>query len=153
MLKNKLKSFTLSEMMVVLVITVIVVGLTFSVLNLIQKQMWIVERNFEEGTQANLLRQSLWIDFSRFPELNYNSELDILEAATPLESVSYKFDEKWIIKEQDTFFLQLKQKTFYFDGKLKTSGAIDAVELNFLQDKKENTIMVFQRNTASEYMR
>ncbi|MEM9650388.1 MAG: prepilin-type N-terminal cleavage/methylation domain-containing protein, partial [Bacteroidota bacterium] len=60
---KKLRAFTLSEMLVVLLLTVIVVGLAFSVLNLVQRQMSGIESNYARNTAFDQLKQSLWVDF------------------------------------------------------------------------------------------
>ncbi|MBQ52974.1 MAG: hypothetical protein CMF35_15035, partial [Leeuwenhoekiella sp.] len=44
--KTKLKAFTLSEMLVVLAITAIVVSLAFVILNLVTKQIQLISTNY-----------------------------------------------------------------------------------------------------------
>lgn len=43
-MNNKVKSFTLSELLVVMIITAIVVGMAFSVLRLVQKQIHTIQK-------------------------------------------------------------------------------------------------------------
>ena len=53
-LKRKIKAFTLSEIIVVMLLTIIVIGLAFSVLTLIKKQMLLMENNFSKKTKEIL---------------------------------------------------------------------------------------------------
>tara|TARA_R110002094_G_scaffold202065_1_gene173391 strand:+ start:295 stop:504 length:210 start_codon:yes stop_codon:yes gene_type:complete len=64
-LKNnfKIKAFTLSEMVVVTILTSIIVGIAFSVLSLVQRHMYSIKQNFNNNTELSKLEQALWIDF------------------------------------------------------------------------------------------
>ena len=61
-MNKKLNSFTLSEMLVVLVITAIVVGLAFSVLSLVRKQVYRLQNDTDKRVQYDLLKNKLFID-------------------------------------------------------------------------------------------
>ena len=52
---SKVQAFTLSEMIVVLIITSIVIGMAFSVLRLVQKHMGGIQDNFNRSTELNRL--------------------------------------------------------------------------------------------------
>ena len=47
--KHKIKAFTLSELIVVMVLTLVVAGMAFSVLQLVQKHMYAIKGNFENS--------------------------------------------------------------------------------------------------------
>jgi len=66
---SKIKAFTLNEMLVVLLITAIVVGMSFAVLSLVQQQMHGIDGNYKKNTAFNLLKQSLWFDVISFDRL------------------------------------------------------------------------------------
>ncbi|WP_299517042.1 prepilin-type N-terminal cleavage/methylation domain-containing protein, partial [uncultured Flavobacterium sp.] len=61
---KKVKSFTLSELIVVMIITVIVVGIAFSVLLLVKKQIKGIEKNYQKTTQLALFEEKFWRDFN-----------------------------------------------------------------------------------------
>jgi len=63
---NKIQAFTLSEIIVVLILTTIIVGLAFSVLTLVQKHMRSIQSNFYNTTELKKLETSLWLDFNRY---------------------------------------------------------------------------------------
>ena len=104
---SKIKAFTLNEMLVVLLITAIIVGMAFSVLSLVQRQMHGIEGNYERNTELNLLRQSLWIDFNSFEGIWYESKTNELLFVNELKEVKYQLFEDFIIKDTDTFQVQI----------------------------------------------
>ena len=150
---KKIKAFTLSEMIVVLLITTIVVGMAFVVLNLVQKQMHGIQGNYEINTRLNLLRQSLWTDFNRFENIRYNAEQSTLVLSNELGHSTYIFEEDLIIKEQDTFEIKREYLKFYFEKREQSSGIIDAIDLRTTKEFGDQEIFVFKRNSANIYLK
>lgn len=149
---SKLKAFTLSEMIVVLLLTLIVVGLAFSVLGLVQRQMGGMQKNYENNTEANLLQQALWVDFATYPSIFYTEESNTLRFESELSNKEYIFEKEWIIQEQDTFKLILTSKEFYLDGEKYSSGQLDALRLESSKELGSQLIFVHAENAADEYM-
>jgi len=155
MLKNKytrLKAFTLSEMIVVLMITLIVVGLAFAVLNLVQKQMGGIANNYEKRTEMNLLRQALWIDFNSYSSFLYDGRTNSLLCENEIGSIKYAFEDEFILREKDTFHIKLNDKLFFNGGLEKASGQIDALELSSQEEGNTKSIFIYHKNAAEKYM-
>ncbi len=151
-MKRKIHGFTLSEMMVVLVITVIVVGLAFSVLRLVQRQMGAIGTNYENTTELNLLRQALWIDFNTYPYLYYDNNTQVLRCENDIDFKEYTFAKEWVIREKDTFNLPLKTPLLFVDGNEVSGGSVDALQLITSKELGEKTIFIHQQNAVDEYM-
>jgi len=150
--KSKIQAFTLSEMIVVLTLTSIVVGLAFSVLSLVQKHMYGIQENFNRNTELNKLEQSLWLDFNRYPKIIYDGTQDELSFISELDSVTYKFKEHYIIKKLDTFPIKLERKTQYFDGEVTLKGKIDAIKLEASKTFQNQNLFVYKQNDATLFM-
>ena len=148
---RKIKAFTLSEMLVVLLITTIVAGMAFSVLTLVQRQMQGIANNYESNTELNLLRQALWIDFNRCNQAFYKAPGELL-LVNALESKVYRFEKELVIRDKDTFYTAVAQKQFYFANTKVTQGEVDGLDLNISGGQGEQRIFVFKRNTASNFM-
>ncbi len=149
---KRIRSFTISEMIVVLLITTIVVGMAFSILALVQKQMAGISTNYEKSTQLNLARQAFWIDFNTYNSIYYNDKTNSLICSNELTAINYIFDEEWILRNNDTIPVSIASKVFYFDGVKTLSGPIDAMEL-FTKEKGEaKKVFVYKTNTASTYI-
>ena len=139
-------------MMVVLVITLIVVGLAFSILNLVQRQMGGIAHNYEKRTSTNLLRQALWIDFNTYSDISFDAQSQILNCSNALGAVQYLFQEARIIREKDTFDFEVNTKNFYFDGQEFPSGNLDALRLIIGPKGATKTVFVYKENAAAKYL-
>ncbi|TRW21071.1 hypothetical protein FMM05_20635 [Flavobacterium zepuense] len=124
----KLKSFTLSEMLVVMIITAIVVGMAFSVLSLVQKQVYIIKRNFDKTTELSLLEQRLWQDFNSHNTLNYQNQK--LVALSDTDTITYSFSESFVLRNTDTIYAKLQIEKLLFNGREVKSGYTDAIGIS-----------------------
>ncbi|WP_406755908.1 PulJ/GspJ family protein, partial [Tenacibaculum maritimum] len=70
---KKIKAFTLSEMLVVLVISSILISLTFLILSMVQQQVEIIQGNLKRKQQVQFLERVLWKDFNEYSVV-YNQE-------------------------------------------------------------------------------
>lgn len=150
--KSKIQSFTLSEIIVVLILTSIVIGLAFSVLTLVQKHMFTIQNNFSNNTELNKLEQSLWLDFNRYSKINYDAVENELRFSTGIDSVTYKFNKNNIVKDLDTFPIQLENKVLFFDGNTITKGNIDAIKLETLKVFQNQYLFIYKQNDATIFM-
>ena len=150
--KSNIKAFTLSEMVVVLILTSIIVGLAFSVLSLVQSHMVGIQRNFNNTIELNKLEQSLALDFNRVSNIEYNPLEDVLTCTNEMDSIRYRFQETAIIKDMDTFHVQLQGKAFFFDGNQVKTGVIDAIKLETSKAMQGQHLFIFKKNDATQFM-
>ena len=148
----KIKAFTLSEMLVVLLLTSIVVGLAFSVLSLVHQQMRGIEGNYERNTEFNLLRQSLWVDFNQYDGIWYDVKKDELVFANGSEEKVYGFHKDYITQQQDTFYIEITKREFFFNGMKQASGEIDALDFTLSKKNGSQELFVFKRNAATSHL-
>lgn len=149
---TKIPAFLLQEMMVVLAITAIVVGMAFSVLDLVQKQMSTIDTIYEVKLDANKLRQSLWTDFNRYSYIHFDQKKEILFLSNALEEKWYAFQDSQIVTERDTFYIRLDQRAFYFVNNARNSGEVDAIELKTSKETGHQQIFVFKENSPATYV-
>lgn len=149
---GRIKAFALQEMIVVLLITTIVVGMAFSVLNLVQKQMGSIEDIYEVKLEANKLRQSLWIDFNRYSYINYDIKKEELHMANAMETKYYAFTDSTIVTARDTFAIKLKDRAFYFKNENVEVGELDALELVTNKESGNQQIFVYKQNASATYL-
>ncbi len=139
-------------MIIVLILTSIVVGMAFSVLTLVQKHMYSIQQNFNKTAELNKLQVALNLDFNRYSKVNYNDLENELKFLSPIDSINYQFYDEMIIKETDTFNVQLENKNFYFDGENISKGKIDAIKLVTSKDSRNQVLFIYKKNDASNYM-
>ncbi len=70
---SKVQGFTLQEMVITMIISTIVIGLAFSVLTMVQRHMWSIQKNFELNTEYNRLEQALWIDINTSTSISFKA--------------------------------------------------------------------------------
>lgn len=152
-IKNqKVAAFSLQEMMVVLAITSIVVGMAFSVLNLVQNQMNSISGIYETKLEANKLRQSFWIDFNRYSYVYFDQKKEVIFFSNALGEKWYSLRDNHIITERDTFDIQLDKRAFYFNNEMRNTGEIDAIELKTSKETGYQQIFVFKENAPATYV-
>ncbi|GAB1856647.1 prepilin-type N-terminal cleavage/methylation domain-containing protein [Flavobacteriaceae bacterium MHTCC 0001] len=149
---KRIKAFTLSEMIIVLIITSIVVGLAFSTLRLVQKHMQQIQQNFITKSNLNTLEESLWLDFNTYSEIRFDDNKDELKLKTALDSVNYIFTKDKVIRNTDTLSIKIEEKTFFFNGEKVYKGQIDAVKLVASKTAKNSVRFIFKPNAANHFL-
>jgi prepilin-type N-terminal cleavage/methylation domain-containing protein len=146
MLKNKVKSFTLPELLVVMIITAIVVGMAFSVLRLVQKQIHTIETNFEKTSSLALFEQKLWQDFNELNVIEFNINNSSLLMKSEMDTVLYSFQENYTLRNKDTLKIKLSVEKMFFKGKVVQDGNIDAISISGVAELPDYEIFVSKKN-------
>ena len=115
-LNYKINAFTLTEVMVVIVISAIVAGLAFSVLTVVQNNMRSIGENYEYKEQIQSLEAALTIDFNKFTSAKWNPIENTLEVFSPIDERSYQFFTDSIITPIHTYPITIREKEFYFQS-------------------------------------
>ncbi len=147
---NKVKAFTLSEILVVMIISTIVISLTFTVLNMVQKQVKVIKKSIDIKENIQSLERVIWKDFNQFGygELEGNR----LQFKNPIDSVVYSIHNDVIIRDADSIFLVPLSYTFYLDKEVKKQGSVDAIKINFSNPYTSYDLFVFGKKDASFYL-
>jgi hypothetical protein len=149
-MNKKLNSFTLSEMLVVLVITAIVVGLAFSVLSLVRKQVYRLQSDTDKRVEIDLLKNKLFLDFNKYPIVSLVNE-DSFVCKSVLDSINYNFNNNLIIHDSDTIMSGVSEIKFFHKNIEVVKGDIDAIRL-MVEERKGiiKTIFVYKHNDATD---
>lgn len=150
--QSKIKAFTVSEMVVVLILSSIVVGIAFSVLTLVQKHMKGIELNFNKHTEINKFEQSLCLDFNRYSRIEYDDLESTLRFENELHTIEYQFKEAKIIKGIDTFKIETKKTKLFFNGNQVLSGLVDALKLETSKTDQSQILFIFKKNDATQFL-
>ena len=150
MKRNKVQSFTLSEMLVVMIITAIVVGIAFSVLGLVQKQVRVIDKNFSKTTELALLEQRLWQDFNQHNDIRYTIGKIVL--LSDRDTVNYTINDTYVLRNTDTLHTALVISTVFYKGKKVQSGTIDAITISANAELPDYSIFVSSLPDATPNM-
>jgi type II secretory pathway component PulJ len=149
MLPNKkIQAYTLSELIVVIIITSIIAGLSFSVLNLVHRHMDSIALNLDRDMQLKQTELMLNIDFNAHSKITL-SDSNKLKFKIYNDSVVYKFNEGLLLRDDDSITLIIEGKSFYFKGQEVKRGRVDAIELNIRKtDDNVDKLFIYKQNDA-----
>lgn len=150
-LNKKIDAFTLSEMLVVLVISSIVISMAFLGLLLVQKQLKSIQDNLDNQQQMQFTERLLWRDFNSY-SVRYLPAEDILFFKNSTDSLSYIFDENFIIRNNDTLEIPIIEKQLFLDGLEVQSGVIDAIKIETYPIYRNKKLFIYKTKDASFYL-
>nr|WP_315202909.1 prepilin-type N-terminal cleavage/methylation domain-containing protein [uncultured Flavobacterium sp.] len=148
----KIKSFTLPELLIVMILTAIVVGMAFSVLRLVQRQIRIIETNFEKTSNLALFEQRLWQDFNEMNSIQFSAKDNSLVMESEMDTVVYSFQENYALRNSDTLKLRLVVDKLFFRGKEVQGGTIDALSISGKAELPDYEIFVSKKNDLTLFM-
>ncbi|MEX0274883.1 MAG: hypothetical protein AB3N16_10940 [Flavobacteriaceae bacterium] len=149
---NKLRSFSLNELMVVLVITVLIVGMAFSVLRLVQGQMRQIGGILDQRMEIDQLRQALWVDINQYPMATYDPKKGRVLFSNALGHKEYQILEDRLATPRDTFHVKIGELRFLYQNRDVTYGEFDALKLTTSKETGHQPLFVFRNRTASNQM-
>lgn len=147
---TKVKSFTLSEMLVVMIITAIVVGLAFSILSLVQRQIHTIKSNFDTTTELALMEQRMWQDFYSHNSFSYYDRNLYLLSSN--DTVTYTFSDDFTLRNTDTIRTSLTVSKLFYMGRDVISGPIDAIAINAEAELPGYSFFIFSTPDATQKM-
>ena len=151
MLKNKkIRSFTIAEMLVVMILTIIVISIAILVLNLVQKEIKGIQLNYKNNTEVKTLGQALWNDFNK-KTVVFDAKTNRLICTTPLDTVIYKFSSKYVVRNTDTIKVNVVENNYYLDCN-KSMNGVDAIALKFSKEFQNKELFIFKTKASSYYM-
>ncbi|MDT7831226.1 prepilin-type N-terminal cleavage/methylation domain-containing protein [Flavobacteriaceae bacterium S356] len=151
MIPQKVKAFTLSELMVVLVVSSIVVTIAFLALSSIQKQVRNIQYTYEKQQEIQYLERVLFGDLNSYEGIYDDTKKKLFFENTE-DSLQYHFLKDVVVRNGDTIPLKLTMKQLYLHGEEVKKGVIDAIELEFSDTFSTNTVFVYKKNDASHYI-
>lgn len=148
---KKVKAFTLSELLVVLVISGIVVSITFLALQLVQKQIKEIQVNFRDQQDIQQFERVIVNDLNtRKPLLKKEENQLIFYGANDV--ITYTFEKDYFIREKDTFKLKIIEKSFFLDNEKVDKGNVDAIHFKFTQSYSAKQLFVYTIKDSEYYM-
>jgi len=137
---------------VVLLLTSIIAGMAFSVLGMVQKQLFSVQKNMDIKASFIQLEQSLLLDVNKYQNIKFNLEENQLVCYSEIDSVAYNFTSNYVQKNIDTFYISGIQKKLFFAGKEVDSGVIDAMKIDSVGLNPNLRLFIFKQNDANTYL-
>ena len=151
MKSNKVKAFTLSEILVVLVVASIVIVMAFLVLNMVRKQVVGIQNNYAKKQISNNFETLLQRDFNS-NQANYKLKTNTLVLKNTKDSIIYTIPSNFITRDKDTFEIAVENKKLFLEGVKVKNNQIDALELNLSASFGNRKLFFFQKKDAAYYI-
>jgi len=145
-MNQKIRAFTLIELIVVIAITTVVAGLAFSVIRLVQKNTNAISVGYEYKSSIQSLELSLQADFNNFTKIEWNELKEELKFESPINKKIYYFYDDSIRVNEQVFKIKLLEKQLYFRGQEVKKNEIDALKFIFNVSEQELPIFAFKHN-------
>jgi len=139
---KKIPGLTIMELLVSVIIATFIVGVCFMVLNLVSKNIFQIQNNYDEGMQFNMFKEQLVIDMHSFPDMNYNEFKKQLKFTSPIDSIVYYLDDTFLLRNTDTLSISLQETSFYFLGAKTKRGNVDALKVVAKSNPNENSFFL-----------
>ena len=145
--KHVVAAFTLSELLVVLVISSIVISIGFLALGMIQKQIRQIRNALQQQQEVQFLERLLWQDFNTYT-VQYNAKEDLYYLTNSTDSLTYRIQHEKLIRKNDTLPVQILNKRLFLDGQETVTGSVDAMEVQTSHKK----LFIYSHKDAAYYM-
>jgi prepilin-type N-terminal cleavage/methylation domain-containing protein len=148
---KKIAAFTLSEVLVVLVITSIVMAIAFSVLRLVTQQYTAINVRYKERTEIQKLKQRLISDLDKAYQVSWDdTEQQLYIDGGEGVAINYEWTEGYLLRNTDT----LSDKTaairlFYLGNEVK-EGMIDGLEIELIPSGQPIRLFVSRKLDARQ---
>ena len=150
--KNRLPSFTLSELLIVLILTAIVIGMAFSVLRLVHREIHAIQTNYDKTSGLVLFEQRLWKEVNQLHDITYTASNETLLMVSEKDTVLYSFKGNYVLRNADTIALKLKPIHFLFEGKTITEGKVDGIYVSADEEVKGYEFFISKKNDLTYSM-
>jgi prepilin-type N-terminal cleavage/methylation domain-containing protein len=148
---KKINAFTLSEMLVVLVVSSILISMAFVVVSMVQKQVYLIQKNLSKKQQLHFFEATLLRDFNTH-SVFFQKEENCLLLKNTKDSVRYTFFDDFVIRKTDTIKISFENKKLILDGVIVSEGTIDAIELHLLSSYADAQLFLQKTKDATFYL-
>jgi|GEM_PF-1334108 len=148
---HKVKAFTLSEVLIVLVITSIVIAIAFSILRLVTKQYNAISTRYTERAEILKLKQRMLTDMDISKSAFWDSDqeqLSLMSGRKESTSINYEVYDNLLIRNGDTLSKNITTISFFYKGNTVQGGAVDAFEVSIGNDKDVTNFFISTRLSA-----
>lgn len=149
-LNKKIKSFTITELLVVMILTTIVVAIALLVLTFIQKEINTIQQNYTKTSEIKTLELALWNDFN-VSSVYFFKEKNRLICINPIDTIVYHFKKDFVTRNIDTLKLEITELNVFRNAK-PSVGLIDGIKLTFSDQFQHREVFVYTSNSAEFYM-
>ena len=149
---NKLKSFTIAELLVTMIITVIVVGMAFAVLRYVNQTIYKIEKNYKRINDLLLFEERLALDMSNAGIVIVERSRNRVYMINEISTTRYQFGKAFVLRNSQKIDLTLEISEVYLNGQSSLKDTITGISVNCGREFPDYNIHVSRSNDCSVQM-
>lgn len=149
--KHKITAFSLSELLIAILIAIIVMGFAFFTLRFVHQKFDLFTDRILTNTSFARIEKNIWQDIHHFPSVELDHENQLIRFSSPLERVDYHYSNTHIERGGQLILTSPNSLLFYYKGVLVNAGPIDAFELIIYTQEKSLSLFFFLPKSAQLY--
>ncbi|WP_075343322.1 PulJ/GspJ family protein [Tenacibaculum agarivorans] len=147
---KKIDAFTLTELIVVMIVSTIVVSMAFMALSMVKRQVGSIQNRFQKKEELVRFEKIIHKDFNNYGIGNLKGNNNV-QFKNALDSVMYQIKDTYVLRNKDTFAIAIHNSAFLLDGKKVNSGFIDAFRFE-AQHVNNRSSFVYAEKDAAFYV-
>lgn len=148
--KKTVNAFTLVEMVIVLIIASLIVALSFTVLDIVQRNLGNISKQFSVENNRILLQSRLEANFLKYGESYYDRNKEQIVFRSNIDSIIYRLNNDFLIMEDDTIDFKFQKIYFMYHGDSIANGGFDAI--GTIQKESAKKIFCYRVNDSKAYL-
>lgn len=145
-----LKGFTILEALITLVLMSVIISITFSLFNLIGKQLSLFEKENTQVLEYNLFNTTLMRDINKAHDFSY-TDSDLILKFYDESEINYTVNAKYILRHNhiktDTFKIQVNDFQFLNEGAKTDTNTTFLLSLKVLNDTINTNYFLSKNNS------
>jgi Na+-transporting NADH:ubiquinone oxidoreductase subunit NqrC len=134
-----------------MVISSIVVSLSFLALENVQRQVRSINQTFDRQQKILKLERMLAMDLETYQNTFDKVNNRILFYGKN-DTVQYRFLNSKVYRNKDSIELSIQNTVFYLEGNPVTAGKFDALEFQFSDTYNQQGFFLYRRNDAFHFI-
>lgn len=135
--KRKTNAYSLSEVLVALLISILVMGFMLFSLRYFQQLTQEFGNRIGEKNQMVRMEQVVWNDIHEFSGARPSVKDSSFILIHPMKQVQYSFKNRQIIRNQQLLLSNFTHLRFFYEGQPVQVGRFDALELTVIADAQQ----------------
>lgn len=149
---RKIKAYSLTELLIAMVIIVLVMGFAFFTLNYLQQKVRVYSNHLLAKLAYTTTERVIWQDIHQHSLAIVDQQQKQFLFSTPVETISYSFTEGSLSRNGQQLLETFYSLNFYFKGHEVKNGRFDAIEIELTPTMdKPSYLFFFLPQSASLY--
>lgn len=152
--RRKMHGFTILEMVIAMILSVIVIALVYVALSLVQKEWSVFKEKQDSNTGLLLFKQALDIDIENAHYITHPHK-HVLHFISGEKNIKWIFDSMAVRKQNDitdTFFIKMKHPRYEHIKLINGDSVVRKMTFHIQQPMEIDNVIFEKRYTSADLM-